>query len=48
MAPGFTGADFEGGRRGELLASHPAARGDIERLALPDDGPSAMPVGFAT
>jgi predicted cupin superfamily sugar epimerase len=48
MAPGFTGAGFEAGRRSQLLASHPSARSDIERLAVPDDGPSAMPVGFAT
>ena len=48
MAPGFTGAGFEGGRRSELLASHPDARSDIERLALPDDEPTSMPAGFAT
>ena len=48
MAPGFTGAGFEGGRRSQLLASHPGARADIERLALPDDETSSMPVGFAT
>ena len=48
MAPGFTGAGFEGGRRSMLLASHPGAAADIERLAVPDDGPTAMPDGFAT
>ncbi len=48
MAPGFTGAGFEGGRRGQLLASHPAARVDIERLGVPDEESSSMPVGFAT
>jgi predicted cupin superfamily sugar epimerase len=48
MAPGFTGAGFEGGRRSTLSASHPAARADIERLALPDDASVSMPDGFAT
>ena len=48
MAPGFTGAGFEGGRRSELIISHPAAGADIERLALSDDESAAMPTGFAT
>jgi predicted cupin superfamily sugar epimerase len=48
MAPGFTGAGFEGGRRSELMISHPAAGADIERLALSDDESAAMPTGFAT
>jgi predicted cupin superfamily sugar epimerase len=48
MAPGFTGAGFEGGRRSVLLASHPGARLDIERLALADDATASMPQGFAT
>ncbi len=48
MAPGFTGAGFEGGLRSELLRSHPSARGDIERLAVPDGDDAAMPDGFAT
>ena len=48
MAPGFTGAGFEGGRRSELLASHPRARADIDRLAVPDDDRATMPDGFAT
>jgi predicted cupin superfamily sugar epimerase len=48
MAPGFTGAGFEGGRRRQLMLSHPAAGADIERLALSDDEPAAMPTGFAT
>jgi len=48
MAPGFTGAGFEGGRRSTLSASHPGARVDIERLALPDDASASMPAGFAT
>ena len=48
MAPGFTGAGFEGGRRSGLLRSHPSARADIDRLAVPDDDEAAMPDGFAT
>ena len=48
MAPGFTGAGFEGGRRSELLGSHPSARDDIDRLAVADDEVIAMPDGFAT
>jgi len=48
MAPGFTGAGFEGGRRSELLASHPSAHADIDRLAVPDDELTAMPDDFAT
>ena len=47
MAPGFTGAGFEGGRRSVLLASHPSARDDIERLSVLDDRPAVMPEGFA-
>jgi predicted cupin superfamily sugar epimerase len=47
MAPGFIAAGFEGGRRSVLLASHPGARFDIERLAVPDDAPASMPDGFA-
>ena len=48
MAPGFTGSGFEGGLRSELLRSHPSAREDIDRLALPDSDDAAMPEGFAT
>jgi predicted cupin superfamily sugar epimerase len=48
MAPGFTGAGFEGGRRSTLLASHSSAHADIDRLALPDGEQAAMPAGFAT
>ncbi len=48
MAPGFTGAGFEGGRRSVLLASHPSAVSDIDRLALPDGESTSMPDGFAT
>jgi predicted cupin superfamily sugar epimerase len=48
MAPGFTGAAFEGGRRSVLMASHPGASADIERLALPDGAEVSMPDDFAT
>jgi predicted cupin superfamily sugar epimerase len=48
MAPGFTGAGFEGGLRSELLRSHPSAQVDIDRLAVPDGDDVAMPDGFAT
>jgi len=48
MVPGFTGAGFEGGHLGALLASHPSAHADINRLAVPDDDSTAMPDGFAT
>lgn len=48
MAPGFTGTCFEGGRRSDLLGSHPARAADIERLGVADDHETAMPEGFAT
>jgi predicted cupin superfamily sugar epimerase len=48
MAPGFTGAGFEAGARGALLASHPDRAVDIERLGLPDGHQTTMPCGFAT
>jgi predicted cupin superfamily sugar epimerase len=47
MAPGFTGACFEGGRVDDLLASHPARASDIERLGIPAGEPALMPDGFA-
>jgi predicted cupin superfamily sugar epimerase len=43
MAPGFTVECFEGGRAGDLLASHPARAADIERLSVPDHEPATMP-----
>jgi predicted cupin superfamily sugar epimerase len=46
MAPGFTGAGFTGGRKSELLASHPDRADDIDRLAMPDDEDTQMPNGF--
>ena len=46
MAPGFTAECFEGGRSGDLLASHPARAADIERLSVPEGEPSTMPSGF--
>ncbi len=47
MAPGFTGAGYEGGTRAVLLASHPDRRTDIERLACAPDE-TRMPAGFAS
>jgi predicted cupin superfamily sugar epimerase len=38
MAPGFDFADFELGRRDQLLAAHPAAAGIVQRLTDPDPG----------
>ena len=46
MAPGFTGAMYEGGTRAALLASHPDRREDIERFGCAPDA-SRMPAGFA-
>jgi predicted cupin superfamily sugar epimerase len=43
MAPGFTPACFEGGRASDLLQTHPTRAADIDRLAVPDGEPSAMP-----
>ena len=48
MAPGFTGAGFEGGTVDRLLAAHPDRRVDIERLAVPSDADASMPADFAT
>jgi predicted cupin superfamily sugar epimerase len=48
MAPGFTGACFEGGRSDDLLATYPDREADIRRLGIPDDHDTSMPEGFAT
>ena len=48
MAPGFTGTCFQGGRVGDLLATHPDRAADIRRLGIPDDHDTSMPSGFAT
>ena len=48
MAPGFTGAGFEGGGRSELGAAYPSRLHDIVRLGVPDDEVVHMPAGFAT
>lgn len=48
MAPGFTGAGFEGGRRSMLADGWPARLHDIVRLGVPDDDTTRMPEGFAT
>jgi predicted cupin superfamily sugar epimerase len=47
MAPGFTAECFEGGRAGDLLASHPARASDIERLSVPEGAPTTMPTEAA-
>lgn len=43
MAPGFTPGCFEGGSRSALARAYPDRLGDIDRLALPDGHPAAMP-----
>jgi len=48
MAPGFTGACFEGGRMADLLETHPGRASDIERLGVPTDHAAVMPEGFAS
>jgi predicted cupin superfamily sugar epimerase len=48
MAPGFTGASFEGGRTADLLQGWPQRQTDIERLGVPGDHGTRMPDGFAT
>jgi predicted cupin superfamily sugar epimerase len=46
MAPGFTGAAFEGGVRSKLLAQYPSRAEDIERLGLSDTDHRQLPQGF--
>jgi len=46
MAPGFTGAMYEGGARQRLLAHCPERAGDIARFGC-DDEDVQMPDGFA-
>jgi predicted cupin superfamily sugar epimerase len=48
MAPGFTGAGFEGGHQAALGAAYPSRLHDIVRLGVPDDHMVQMPDGFAT
>jgi predicted cupin superfamily sugar epimerase len=43
MAPGFTGACFEGGRIDDLLESHPRRASDIQALGIAGEGPVTMP-----
>lgn len=47
MAPGFTGAMYEGGVRDVLLASHPDRHEDIMQFGCDVDA-TRMPEGFAT
>ena len=47
MAPGFTGACFEGGGVAALLATgYPEREDDIRRLGIPDGHETTMPAGF--
>jgi len=46
VAPGFTGACFEGGSVGALLAAYPGREDDIRRLGIPDGHDTSMPAGF--
>ena len=47
MAPGFTGACFEGGAVAVLLAAGYSGReDDIRRLGVPDGHETTMPAGF--
>ncbi len=46
MAPGFTGADFEGGSVTALLAAYPDREDDIRRLGIPDGQATTMPAAF--
>lgn len=45
MAPGFTGAAFEGGTVGALLARYPERADDVRRLGIADGAGTAMPPG---
>ena len=47
VAPGFTGACFEGGSVGTLLAAYPGREVDIRRLGIPDGHDTSMPEGFS-
>jgi uncharacterized protein len=47
VAPGFTDAIFEGGRREGLMGLYPDRADDINRLSV-GEGESRMPRGFAT
>ena len=46
VAPGFTGACFEGGGVTALMAEYPRRADDIRRLGIPDGHDTAMPAGF--
>lgn len=46
MAPGFTGAMYEGGAKEVLMTSHPDRREDIERFGCTPEE-TRMPEGFA-
>lgn len=46
MAPGFTGSEFIGGEKSELLKLCPSQADVIERLAVPSDHSKQMPNDF--
>jgi predicted cupin superfamily sugar epimerase len=46
MAPGFTGAAFEGGTVAVLEGRYPDRAADIRRLGIPDDHAAGMPEGY--
>lgn len=46
MAPGFTGAMYEGAKRSDLLTAYPYCRIDIMRLS-DEEAETSMPQGFA-
>jgi predicted cupin superfamily sugar epimerase len=46
MAPGFTGAAFEGGTVAALEGRYPDRASDIRRLGIPDGHAAAMPEGY--
>lgn len=46
MAPGFTGAAFEGGTVAALGGHYPGREADIRRLGIPDGHATGMPEGY--
>jgi predicted cupin superfamily sugar epimerase len=46
MAPGFTGAAFEGGTVAVLEGLYPDRAADIRRLGIPDGHAAALPEGY--
>ena len=46
MAPGFTGACFEGGFVDDLLVAYPGRADDVRRLGIPNGDDVTMPPGY--